>query len=206
MTSPAGSGTASGPLSDKIKEDHQEMYEYHDLYRAARAAGDADGQARWARQLIWEVARHAVGEEIVVYPLMEAHLGEEGRKLADQDRAEHQFVKERLYEIESLDPGSKKYDEVLSEVMKHLHEHNDSEELNDLPLLEPAMGVESSEKAAASFSRTKKFVPTRTHPSAPNQPPLETLAGFLAAPMDKLKDAFSKFPTSEMKAQGKNMY
>lgn len=42
----------------------------------------------------------------------------------------------------------------------------------------------------------------RAHPSAPNHPPLETLAGFLAAPIDKLKDAFSKFPTEEMK---KNM-
>lgn len=83
--------------------------------------------------------------------------------------------------------------------MEHLREHNDSEELKDLPPLERALGAEASQKAAASFSRTKKFVPTRSHPAAPNKPPLETLAGFLAAPIDKLKDAFSKFPTEEMK-------
>ena len=41
------------------------------------------------------------------------------------------------------------------------------------------------------------------HPSAPNQPPLETLVGFLSAPIDKLKDEFSKFPTDEMKEEAK---
>jgi len=64
------------------------MYEYYEQY--IKANGDPDAQGRWARQLIWEIARHAVGEELVVYPLMEKHLGEEGKKLADQDRAEHQ--------------------------------------------------------------------------------------------------------------------
>ena len=64
-------------LTDAIKEDHQEvrgschgwptyaevppqMYEYYEKY--TQASGDADAQERWARQLIWEVARHAVGE------------------------------------------------------------------------------------------------------------------------------------------------
>ena len=66
------------------------MYEYYDKYKKARTQGDADSQERWAHQLLWEVARHAVGEEIVVYPLMEKNLGSEGKKLADHDRDEHQ--------------------------------------------------------------------------------------------------------------------
>ena len=65
------------------------MYEYYDLYKKARDAGDVDKSERWARQLIWEVARHAVGEEIVVYPLMEKHMGAEGKRLADEDREQH---------------------------------------------------------------------------------------------------------------------
>lgn len=64
------------------------MYDYHDQY--LKASGNADAQGRWARQLMWEIARHAIGEEIVVYPLMEKHLGDEGLKLADQDREDHQ--------------------------------------------------------------------------------------------------------------------
>ena len=83
--------------------------------------------------------------------------------------------------------------------MDHLHHHNDSEEMKDLPLLEPTLGEEASAHAARTFSRTKKFVPTHPHPSVPNQPPLETFVGFLAAPIDKLRDAFTKFPTEDMK-------
>lgn len=45
--------------------------------------------------------------------------------------------------------------------MAHLRPHNDSEENEDLPKLEPILGVERSKEAAATFSRTKKFVPTR---------------------------------------------
>lgn len=66
------------------------MYEYYDEYKRAKDSADVDAQARWARQLTWEVARHAVGEEIVVYPLMEEHMGAQGKKLADEDRSEHQ--------------------------------------------------------------------------------------------------------------------
>lgn len=45
--------------------------------------------------------------------------------------------------------------------MVSLHHHNDDEEIEDLPLLEPEIGQEGSKEAAQSFKRTKKFVPTR---------------------------------------------
>lgn len=65
------------------------MYEYHDQYTRAREDADVEAQTRWVNQLRWEIARHAIGEEIVVYPLMEKHLGEKGKQLADHDREEH---------------------------------------------------------------------------------------------------------------------
>lgn len=212
------------PFHHKLLTQQIQMYEYHDQYR--KAAGDPDAQARWARQLTWEIARHAVGEEIVVYPLMEQHLGARGLKLTDQDRADHQTAKEDLALLETLVPGTGEYDETIERVMRHLREHNDSEEREDLPLLEPEIGEEGSREAAETFRRTKKFVPTRwvafvlaiwkggivdvdsarcrTHPWAPNKPPYETLVGFLTMPIDKLKDHFAKFPTAEMKEEAKH--
>ena len=145
------------------------MYEYYDAYKAA--TGDADTQARWAHQLTWEVARHAVGEELVVYPLMEKHLGARGLDLANQDRAEHQVcrrifvsdpdsrvshhpcaltqtVKELLYNLSNSTPGTAQYDEILQKVMAHLCPHNESEENEDLPMLESKLGEEYSASAA----------------------------------------------------------
>ena len=60
------------------------------MYKKSYAANDADAAARWANQMRWEVARHAVGEELVVYPLMEKNMGAKGKQLADHDRKEHQ--------------------------------------------------------------------------------------------------------------------
>lgn len=87
------------------------MYEYFDNYLAAK--GDVDTQARWVRQLTWEIARHAASEEIVVYPLMEKHLGSEGRRLADHDRADHQVCWQqaivlRRLSLNRLHPGRQK--------------------------------------------------------------------------------------------------
>ena len=173
------------------------MYEYYDNYQKAK--GDKSLQQRWANQLIWEIARHAVGEEIVIYPLMEQHLGQQGLDLANEDRAEHQFVKEHLYKLEGMQAGTSEYDSLLKQVMDHLHKHNDSEEQKDLPLLIPKIGHEGSQEAAASFKRTKKFAPTHPHPEAPNKPPFETIVGMMTTPMDKLKDLFMTWPSEEDK-------
>ena len=54
---------------------------------------------------------------------------------------------------------------------------------------------------ANSFKRTKMFVPTQSHPSAPAKPPFETVAGLMAAPIDHLKDMFKKFPEDVKKGQ-----
>lgn len=189
--------TPLNPLTDAVAKDHQEMYDYYDNYMKSK--GDPAVQQRWANQLLWEVSRHAVGEELVIYPLMEKHLGAEGLKLADGDRKDHQFVKESMYKLESMTVGTAEYDNRLKEVMAELRRHNDSEEKNDLPLLAAKIGASGAQDAAARFKRTKKFAPTHPHPSAPDKPPYETLAGFMSAPIDKLRDMFEQFPTEEDK-------
>ncbi|KIJ62301.1 hypothetical protein HYDPIDRAFT_114796 [Hydnomerulius pinastri MD-312] len=193
--------TTQTPLKDAVAHDHQEMYDYYDQYR--KSAGDTDAQSRWANQLTWEVARHAVGEEIIIYPLMEKHLGQNGKDLADQDRADHQTVKECLSQLGTMKVGTDEYDHTISRMMSQLHEHNDSEENKDLPQLEEKLHLDHSREAAQQFKTTKRFVPTRPHPSAPDQPPFETLVAFMTAPIDKLKDVFASFPTEEMKQEMK---
>jgi len=76
------------------------MYAYYDEY--VKAKGDPAQQTRWSNQLIWEVARHAVSEELVVYPLMERVLGAEGKRLADHDREEHQVRRLHIHLNEIL--------------------------------------------------------------------------------------------------------
>jgi hypothetical protein len=82
----------------------------------------------------------------------------------------------------------------LKELWTILSEHIKEEESKDLPALEAALAPEESESMATGFSRTKKFVPTRSHPSAGEKPPFETVMGLLTAPFDIISDMFRKFP------------
>jgi len=157
-------------------------------------ATDNDAQVRWQNQFTWELARHSIGEELVVYPAMEKHLGEKGRTMADKDRKEHLAVKEKLKVFQNLSPEAPDFLPTLQSLMDDLNEHIIEEERDDLPALEAALASEESESMATSFGRTKAFVPSRSHPTAPDKPPFETVVGLMTAPIDHLADLFRKFP------------
>lgn len=76
-------------ISDTIKTDHRELEGWYD--KIINPVNE-DEQVRAQNQFVWELARHSIGEEIVVYPALEKHLSD-GKKLADRDRQEHQVVR-----------------------------------------------------------------------------------------------------------------
>jgi len=180
----------SGRVSDAIIEDHKELKSYYDKIMNS---SDAKTQTEYQNQFVWELARHSIAEEIVVYPAMEKHVPD-GKDMAEKDRQEHRAVKEKLYEFQGMKPDQPEFKPTLKSLMDDLAQHIKEEERDDLPALEKALADGDSESLANSFERTKMFVPTRSHPSAPDRPPFETAMGMLAAPMDKLMDMFRKFP------------
>lgn len=99
-----------------------------------------------------------------------------------------------LKNFQNLKAGDPDFKPALKELYENLAQHIKEEEENDLPALEAKLGPTDSVAVAKSFDRTKKFAPTRSHPSAPDKPPFETVAGLMAAPMDKLADMFRRFP------------
>jgi len=182
---------AISTISDAIKKDHQEIKAYADNIRTAT---DDDSKTRWQNQFTWELTRHSIGEELVVYPAFAKHLGPKGQAMADKDRDEHQSVKDALYKFQGLTPEDPEFLPTLDVLMKDLNQHIKEEENDDLPALESAIESSESESIAKSFGRTKAFVPSRSHPNAPNKPPFETVVGLMAAPIDHLGDIFRKFP------------
>lgn len=84
--------------------------------------------------------------------------------MAEQDRAEHQTVKNRLYELQNTSVGDDNVADVrgmFDRLMESLREHIKHEEEGDLPSLEAVLSSDDTKKMADSFERTKKFVPTR---------------------------------------------
>lgn len=77
-------------ISEAIIKDHREIEQYYN--EVINNKGDHDHQDRYGNQFVWELARHSVGEELVVYPAMEKYLGEKGKEMAESDRKEHAEV------------------------------------------------------------------------------------------------------------------
>jgi hemerythrin-like domain-containing protein len=199
-------------VSDRIKHDHQELQEFYNNIKNSKSQDD---KVRWQNQFVWELARHSIAEEIVVYPAFEKHI-EGGLKMAEKDRSEHQQVhpppyyvpnpsnpishtqvKEMLYDFQSMSPSDPSFLPAIDSLWETLTQHIKEEERDDLPALEKAINADALDALARSFDRTKHFVPTRSHPSAPDRPPYETAVGMMTTPIDKLMDMFRKFPESK---------
>lgn len=79
---------AKGKVSDAVIEDHRELEHY---YNNIMNAKDADTKERWQNQFVWELARHSIAEELVVYPEFEKNLPN-GHDMAEKDRGDHRAV------------------------------------------------------------------------------------------------------------------
>lgn len=109
-----------------------------------------------------------------------------------------------MKEFQQLKAEDARYVTQLKKIWGPLSSHIREEEERDLPALEQRLEAHAgeSESMATSFGRTKSFVPTRSHPSAGEHPPFETVMGLLTAPMDHLADLFRKFPTEQSASKG----
>lgn len=76
-------------ISEAISGDHKSLDEYADRIRSSTSVAE---KTKWRNQLTWALARHAISEELTMYPAMEKHLGEEGLQLTNTDRKQHQAV------------------------------------------------------------------------------------------------------------------
>ncbi|KAJ5982639.1 hypothetical protein N7451_012739 [Penicillium sp. IBT 35674x] len=114
--------------------------------------------------------------------------------MASKELKEHLKVKEQLKAFQNMTPSDAQFIPTIMELMENLNKHIKEEEADDLPKLEAALSQEDSESYAKSIGRTKMFVPSRSHPSAPDRPPFETAVGLLTAPIDHLADLFRKWP------------
>jgi hemerythrin superfamily protein len=74
-------------ISEAITADHRELEKYYN--EIINNPDDIDHQTRYSDQFTWELARHSVTEELLVYPAMEKYMGEKGKQHAESDRKLH---------------------------------------------------------------------------------------------------------------------
>ncbi|KAG5933276.1 hypothetical protein E4U53_001048, partial [Claviceps sorghi] len=74
-------------ISAAVTKDHRELETYYN--EVVNHLDDHGHQQRYGNQFVWELARHSVAEELVVYPALEKYLGAKGVEMAESDRKEH---------------------------------------------------------------------------------------------------------------------
>ena len=174
---------------DLIMHDHREV---QDLFRQVQAVPFADPRRRTlADQIIVELVRHSVAEEMYVYPAMRAHLAG-GDALADHEIAEHARAEEILAQLEGLEPAHPKFDELMAQLIAEINHHIAEEENESLPALRSAVSNDTMVSLGEKFRSAKKRAPTRPHPKAPDTPPGDKIVGPPLGLIDRVRDAMSR--------------
>lgn len=175
-------------LITELIKDHREVEEYFDSF--ARA-DDPDEKSRIARDIISEIVRHSVAEEVWLYPTARKVLPD-GDEIAEREIAEHAAVERLLKRIEGLKPGDPEFDATMTSVMTDIRDHVSGEERDLFPRLREACDDEQLRTLGNRVRRTKRVAPTHAHPSAPDRPPANVILGPLTGLVDRTRDALTR--------------
>ncbi|MFF9219225.1 hemerythrin domain-containing protein [Streptomyces viridosporus] len=175
---------------DVLAHDHRMVEQLFRDYHAAAS----DGQRRAVVELlVRELSRHAALEELMVYPLARTALPD-GRRLVDRRLDEHKALKRTLAELDRLDEGDARTDDLVARLRRDVEEHVREQETDFLPGLRAAVGQERLDALGRALVRAKRTAPTRPHPNAPDRPPALALAAPMAAAYDRVRDRLQGRP------------
>lgn len=136
---------------------------------------------------ISEIVRHAVAEEMYVYPVVREYLPD-GEKAVEHDIAEHKQLERTMKQLEGADVSSAEFDTALRQLETLLADHVRDEESEQFPELRRRVPPEELRKLAEVVEAAKKLAPTRPHPSAPNSELFHKLVGPGVGLVDRLRD------------------
>jgi len=172
-----------------LKKDHRTV---ESLFKQFEKLGEGAAKEKKAivQQLVRELSIHASIEEQLLYPAARNAVKNE-EDLVLESLEEHHLVKVTLSELESMNPSNERYDAKVSVLKEAVMHHVEEEEGELFPALQKKLGKETLTNLGKAIEAAKKMAPTRPHPTAPDEPPGNIIAGLPAAMMDKIKDLVS---------------
>ncbi|MEU7983055.1 hemerythrin domain-containing protein [Micromonospora sp. NPDC049081] len=185
--------TTGQDVVDVLTADHHEIETIFAELESRQ--GSAEHRRRLADVMIAELVRHAVAEEMYVYPTARRALPD-GDQLAEHEIAEHAVAERTLKELEPLDPSDARFEPLISHLTKSIRHHVKEEEAELFPRLRAAVAHEELVELADRVQAAKGHLPTRPHPGAPDHPPANRLLNPGAGLVDRIRDALSGRPTT----------
>jgi len=177
---------------DVLTADHREV---ETMVEQILLQGDPELRRDLADMVIAELVRHAVAEEMHVYPAMKRHLPD-GAAAVDHDTEEHKAIEATLKQLEGADPASARFTELVTSLRASLRDHIQDEERDQFPQLRALVPRDELVELGAKVQAAKKLAPTRPHPNAPNAAPFHKVAGPGVGLVDRLRDKLSDRATT----------
>jgi hemerythrin-like domain-containing protein len=177
-------GGAGLDVVDILTTDHQEMVE---LLGQIQGTSDTRERRDLADTLIAEVMRHAVAEEMYVYPAIKKHVPN-GAEDVEHDKKEHDEIVKLMKRIEGLDAADPTFIEHVRELESQLRHHANDEEAEQFPKLRASIPAEELVDIGEKVQKAKKLAPTRPHPSAPHSELFHKSVGPGVGMIDRLLD------------------
>ncbi|MFF7234225.1 hemerythrin domain-containing protein [Streptomyces sioyaensis] len=174
-----------GDVIQELTTDHREVDDLFGQFEDTMP-GSPD-RKRLVDALTIELVRHAVAEEMHLYPAVREHL-EEGDALADKELADHARVEELLKALEGREPDDLDFDRLVVKLRTEVTSHIDDEENHLFPQLRNHVHSYVLESLGEKVRAAKKTAPTRPHPAAPSTPPANKLLAPGLGLVDRARD------------------
>src|SRR4051812_7333322 len=169
---------------DVLVSDHRDVTA---LIAEIRSATDPVIRRDLTDTAISELVRHAVAEEMYVYPAMRKYLAD-GEHAVAHDIEEHKELERTMKQLEGAEVDSAEFDASLRELEALLADHVRDEESEQFPELRRRVPSEELVELAGKVETAKKLAPTRPHPAAPNSEVFHKLVGPGVGLVDRLRD------------------
>ncbi len=169
---------------DILTSDHREMLE---LLARIQTTADADQRRDLADTVTAELMRHAIAEEMYVYPAVEEHVPD-GAQEVEHDKQEHEEIVQLLKQIEDVGATDPRFLELVRELEAQLRHHVTDEEADQFPKLRAHIPADTLVQLAAKVETAKKLAPTRPHPHAPHSELFHKTIGPGVGMVDRLRD------------------
>ncbi|MGN9811018.1 hemerythrin domain-containing protein [Micromonospora sp. BQ11] len=187
------SQTTEQDVVDVLTADHREVEVL--FVELESRQGTPEHRRHLADVVIAELVRHAIAEEMYVYPTARKALPD-GDQIAEHEISEHSDAERTMKDLESLDPSDARFDELLAHLTSTIRHHVQDEESDLFPRLRAAVAREEMVELAGKVQAAKKSAPTRPHPAAPDRPPANKMLAPGTGLVDRVRDAISGRPTS----------
>lgn len=167
-----------------LADDHKEF-----LALVGSIEGEASPAARreLADTLIAEIMRHAVAEEMFVYPAIKKHVPN-GAAEVEHDKEEHQEIVEVMKGMEDVDASDPRFMDLVRRLEALIRGHAASEEGEQFPKLRAHIPRETLLEMGRNVENAKRLAPTRPHPSAPHSELFHKVVGPGVGMVDRLLD------------------